>query len=96
MVTRIVKMTFRTDSSDQFLSIFEQYKTRIRSAEGCTHLSLLRDINNPHIFFTYSRWEAEHNLEAYRHSSTFGEVWPQVKPLFAAPAEAWTVHEQVI
>jgi quinol monooxygenase YgiN len=89
-------MTFRTDSSETFLSIFERYKTHIRAAEGCTHLSLLRDIHSPHVFFTYSRWEAEHNLEAYRHSPIFGEVWPQVKPLFAAPAEAWTAHEEVV
>lgn len=96
MVTRIVKMTFRTDTSDIFLSIFEQYKSRIRQTEGCTHLSLLRDVNHPTVFFTYSHWEAVQFLEAYRHSATFGEVWPQVKPLFAAPAEAWTVDETIV
>ncbi len=90
MVTRIVKMTFRTDAATQFLEIFDQYHNQIRAAEGCCGLKLLRDANDPHIFFTYSLWEDETFLDVYRHSRTFGEVWPQVKPLFAAPAEAWT------
>jgi quinol monooxygenase YgiN len=85
-------MTFKTDSTDQFLGIFEQYKERIRSAEGCSMLKLLRDAHAPHIFFTYSVWEHELFLEQYRQSATFGEVWPQVKPLFAEPTEAWTTH----
>ncbi|MFN5622186.1 MAG: putative quinol monooxygenase [Flavobacteriales bacterium] len=89
-------MTFRTDTAETFLSIFEQYKSRIRHTQGCTHLSLLRDVNQPTVFFTYSHWEAEEYLEAYRLSATFGDVWPQVKPLFGAPAEAWTVSEEIV
>ena len=90
MVIRIVKMTFRTESAEAFEQIFNQYKDRIRAAEGCTHVSLLRDIDNPRVYFTYSHWENADFLENYRHSAVFGEVWPQVKPLFAAPAEAWS------
>ncbi len=92
MVIRIVKMTFKTDSTDQFLAIFDTYKERIRSAEGCSHLKLLRDDAMPNIFFTYSIWDDPKYLEKYRTSPTFGEVWPQVKPLFAAPTEAWTTQ----
>ena len=90
MVNRIVKMTFRNDAIEQFTEIFNTYQDRIRSAEGCLSVQLLHDVNNPCIFFTYSIWNDETFLEKYRLSSTFGEVWPQVKPLFAAPAEAWT------
>ncbi len=96
MVTRIVKMTFRTDSSEQFLAIFERYKSRIRATEGCNHLALLRDVQAPHIFFTYSHWVDESYLEQYRLSETFAELWPQVKSLFSEPAQAWTLSEQVI
>ena len=92
MVNRIVKMTFRTEASAQFLIIFEQYHNQIRAAEGCCGLKLLREANDPRIFFTYSLWEDESFLEIYRHSATFAAVWPQVKPLFAAPAEAWTTE----
>jgi quinol monooxygenase YgiN len=83
-------MTFRTDSVEAFEQIFNQYKDLIRSADGCTHVSLLRDLEQPTIYFTYSHWQESHFLEKYRKSEVFGAVWPQVKPLFAAPAEAWS------
>ena len=86
-------MTFRNEGCDEFLRIFEKYKQQIRNAKGCTHLSLLRDKEEPYIFFTYSKWDDEKNLDAYRYSSTFAEVWPLVKIHFGAPAEAWTVNE---
>jgi len=95
MVTRIVKMTFRNDSSDEFLEIFHQFKQQIRNANGCYSLALLRDADEPYVFFTYSKWENEKFLDEYRYSAVFGEVWPRVKVLFGAPAEAWTVNEIV-
>jgi quinol monooxygenase YgiN len=93
MVTRIVKMTFRIEACDDFLSIFNHYKREIRNAEGCIHLQLLREKKDGNIFFTYSKWEHEKYLEIYRNSTIFAEVWPQTKALFAQPAEAWTVDE---
>jgi hypothetical protein len=34
----------------------------------------------------------EQDLENYRLSKTFGEIWPMIKPWFAKSAEAWTVE----
>lgn len=96
MVTRIVKMTFRPEACDEFVGIFEEYKHKIRSAEGCTHLELLRQTHDGNVFFTYSKWEDEKYLEIYRKSTTFAIVWPLTKALFAESAEAWTnevLHE---
>lgn len=90
MVTRIVKMTFKEEACDKFVALFEHYKVRIRNAEGCESLTLLRQSGNGNIFFTYSLWRDENFLNAYRDSATFAEVWPKTKALFAAPAEAWT------
>ena len=95
MVNRIVKMTFRSDCTEEFLLIFEEYKSRIRAAEGCTELHLLRDATDPRVFFTYSQWESATDVDNYRHSETFGAVWPRVKVLFAEPAEAWSTHALV-
>lgn len=96
MVTRIVKMTFREEATADFQKVFDKYKEQIRHADGCTHLTLLREKPNGTVFFTYSKWEDESFLEKYRHSSIFAEVWPQTKTLFAAPAQAWTVNEEVV
>lgn len=88
---RIVKMTFRTENVEAFLKNFNANKHHIRNFEGVEHLELLRDKNNPNIFFTYSYWKSEEYLEKYRVSDLFKSVWANTKPLFSAPAEAWTL-----
>lgn len=96
MIIRIVKMNFRENEVQRFITIFSKYNQQIRQAEGCTYLALLREKKDGNIFFTYSKWNEESFLEKYRHSEIFAEVWPQTKALFAAPAEAWTVTEEII
>lgn len=89
---RIVKMTFSPENVGAFLENFNSNKNHIRNFEGVEHLELLRDKNNPNIFFTYSHWKSEEDLEKYRTSDLFKSVWEVTKPLFSLPAEAWTVE----
>lgn len=96
MVVRVVKMTFQPQHVERFRTLFEGWGPRIRSFPGCHHLELLQDVDAPHIFFTYSHWNGPEDLEAYRHSDVFAEVWPTVKALFAARAEAWTVDRAAL
>lgn len=91
MFKRIVKMSFDTAKIDLFLENFNKNKNKIRNFEGCHHLELLRDKNNPAIFFTYSYWESEAHLEAYKNSELFKTVWKKTKTLFNNKPEAWSV-----
>lgn len=91
MFIRIVKMEFQPEKVDAFLEHFEQIKSLIRSFQGCHHLELYRDKHNKNIFFTYSKWKEESDLENYRNSSLFKEVWAITKPRFAKKAEAWSI-----
>lgn len=93
-ITRIVKMTFRAEEVDTFQDLFEGWRHRIIAFPGCRLLRLLHDAGDPRIFFTYSEWDGPEALESYRKSDVFASVWPVVKGLFAAPAEAWTVLEE--
>jgi heme-degrading monooxygenase HmoA len=70
-------------------------KTRIRNAEGNRLLELYQDKNDPRIFFTYSYWETEEDLENYRRSELFYDVWTFTKKLFNAKPEAWSVDKVV-
>lgn len=93
MIKRIVQMTFRPDSTAEFLALFDRHRDAIRSFPGCRHLELWRNAGPEPVFFTYSWWEREEDLEAYRHSDLFRSVWPKTRQLFAEKARAWTVHE---
>lgn len=93
MLVRIVKMSFEAHHVEKFLSIFEANKTKIRSFGGCGLLELYRDKNQTSIFFTYSYWNSEADLENYRNSELFKTVWSKTKVLFNAKPEAWSVEK---
>lgn len=90
MIVRMVKMTFRSGEVQAFQQLFEGWRHRIIAFPGCRHLELLHDADDPRVFFTYSEWDGPDALEAYRNSAVFADVWPVVKGLFAARAEAWS------
>ncbi len=91
MIKRIVKLTLREDGATPFVEIYEKSKPVIKGFEGCLHLELLRDISQPNVFFTYSHWENEEALNAYRNSDFFKETWTKTKALFAGKPAAWSV-----
>jgi heme-degrading monooxygenase HmoA len=65
---RIVKMSFHEEKIPDFLANFELMKHKIRNAAGNRFLELYQDRNDKCVFFTYSYWETEQDLENY-HSS---------------------------
>lgn len=93
MFVRIVKMSFHSDKIEEFLANFNEKKEYIRKSSGCRLLELYRDKTNPDIFFTYSYWETEEDLENYRNSELFKGVWAKTKILFNDKPVAWSVDK---
>lgn len=92
MVTRIVRMDFLPEKLADFQAIFDESKQLIRHFPGCLHLELHGDARHPNVRYTFSQWESEAALDAYRHSELFGSVWPRTKALFAAQAQAFSLE----
>jgi len=88
---RIVKMHFQADKVADFLQVFERVQHKIQNFEGCLHLSLYQEANQPEIIFTYSIWTNEKALNQYRHSDFFQATWKQTKALFAGKPAAWSL-----
>jgi len=88
-------MSFHPQNIPAFLENFELMKDKIRNAPGNRLLELYQDKNNPEIFFTYSFWEQESDLENYRNSELFYDVWQFTKKLFNDKPEAWSVDKLV-
>lgn len=95
MFIRIVKMSFHEEYIPMFLENFNSIKEKIRNAPGNRYLELYQDKSNPCIFFTYSFWETEEDLENYRKSALFDDVWTFTKKLFNDKPEAWSVDKLV-
>ncbi|AFK03267.1 Antibiotic biosynthesis monooxygenase [Emticicia oligotrophica DSM 17448] len=92
MLIRYVRMTFQEDKTEEFQEIFNSSKDKIRAMAGCSHLELLRDINQPNIFMTHSHWESEKALNNYRDSELFRSTWAKTKILFADKPLAFSVE----
>ncbi|KAA9353515.1 putative quinol monooxygenase [Larkinella humicola] len=93
MLIRIVRMTFQEAKTADFLAIFEASKQKIRAFPGCLHLELLRDLDQPTVYVTYSQWETPEALTHYRHSELFKTTWAATKRLFADRATAFSVEK---
>lgn len=93
MITRIVKLTIKPVHLHDFLSTYRQSQELIKNFDGCLELRLLQDKSANNIVYTFSKWRSERDLEQYRNSNTFIEIWRSVKPLFAAKAEAWSMQD---
>lgn len=90
MITRLVKMNFRPESIQEFIQLFESVREDIKASPGCLQLDLLQDKNHKEVFFTYSLWSGEYDLNTYRESPLFKKTWSETKMLFNAKPEAWT------
>ena len=95
MLIRIVKLSFHQENIPAFLENFELFKNQIRNFPGNRLLELYQDKNNASIFFTYSYWESEDDLENYRKSALFDDVWSVTKKLFNDKREAWSVDKVI-
>lgn len=95
MFVRIVKMSFEPSKIDGFLDYFESKKHFIRNFAGCEFLELYRDKENTNIFFTYSHWQDESDLENYRNSDLFKTVWAITKQSFNDKPVAWSVDKLI-
>ncbi|MBL7845338.1 MAG: antibiotic biosynthesis monooxygenase [Cyclobacteriaceae bacterium] len=93
MLIRIVRMHFTEAGVEEFLQIFNQHKEAIRNMEGCSHLQLLKDLNDPNTYTTLSYWNDEESLNRYRKSELFGTVWGRVKTLFAERSQAFSLQK---
>ena len=88
-------MSFDNKLTDKFLHVFSSHKESIRNFPGCRFLELYQDKENSAIFFTYSYWENETDLENYRRSELFKNVWSKTKIMFNDKPQAWSVDKVV-
>jgi len=93
MIIRIVRMHFTQAGVEEFLEVFNTNKEAIRNFEGCTHLQLLRDVDDGNTFTTLSHWQDQASLDKYRKSELFGKVWGQVKTLFSERSLAFSAEK---
>ena len=94
-ILRIVRMEFELESIEQFDKMFHEVKHHIEAMPGCQQVLLFTSPNRPAIRTTLSWWSHEDDLNAYRSSKFFGEIWPKTKANFKDDPIAWSVQWNV-
>ena len=89
-------MEFHPQHVDDFLAQFDRVKHSIRSFPGVRHLELHRDASQPNVFYTYSKWDGEDELETYRQSDLFKSAWSQAKCWFQAKPQAYSLRQELL
>jgi quinol monooxygenase YgiN len=84
-------MTFMESRIDDFMDLEKSICRDIRRFKGCRHLEILQDIHNRCVFFSYSHWESESDLEDYRRADFFKETWATLCRWFREAPETWTL-----
>ncbi|MBK9270619.1 MAG: antibiotic biosynthesis monooxygenase [Saprospiraceae bacterium] len=92
MIHRFVRMYFTDRGAEEFVELFNQSEAVIEKFNGCMSVSLMRDPIHTNQFLTYSIWQSEEDLNAYRDSDFFRETWAKTKSLFDKKAEAWSMQ----
>lgn len=90
MIVRIVELDIDPEKMALANELLREVAPKVRSMPGCSHLEILRGVHNKSRITTYSHWDAESDLNAYRDSETFITFWKSIKPLFQAKARAWS------
>ena len=93
MLIRIVRMEFAPDKVDDIKKLFEEVKVKIAGFPGCYHVELCADATFPNVFYTYSKWQNEAALNAYRSSAFFDDTWTRTKALFSGRPLAYSMLE---
>lgn len=96
MITRIVRMEFQPAHADDFLAHFQGVAPSIRQFPGVRHLELHRDTSQPNVFYTYSKWDGENDLETYRQSDLFKSAWSQAKSWFSEKPQAFSLCPELV
>lgn len=84
-------MEFHAENVPAFMEIWHNSHPKIAQRPGCHSVALHHDARQANVLYTVSQWESEEDLNAYRDSDLFGQVWPATKALFSAPAKAFSL-----
>ena len=93
MIVRLVKMTVRDAQVKEFKEFVMLVRAKILNFAGCQYLDILQDIHHNNIFFSYSHWDSEEDLENYRQSAFFKETWAKASLLFKEKPRAWSTEK---
>lgn len=85
-------MKIKEHCLSDFINFISATNEKILETEGCKQLELLRDKEDPTVFFIYQFWDSEKSLSKYHRSEFYGRYKEQINSFFEENEQAWIVE----
>lgn len=93
MIRRIVRLEFHPEKVGEFMEFFSKHRNTIASFPGIISLDIYKDASLDNVYYTFSIWESEAALEAYRESEIFNSLWSYAKQRFSGKPLAYSLAD---
>ncbi len=90
MIIRIVELEINLEEMESAELLLIEVAPKVRGMAGCSYLEIIQDVHKLSRVTTYSHWDSEEDLNAYRDSEVFLTFWNSIKPMFQSKARAWS------
>lgn len=84
-------MTVKEQYIDSFRKRVPVISNEVRRVSGCMHNDIFRDRNNDNIFYSYTIWSSEEDIERYLKSMYYKEIWGDIWDYFKKEPMAWKI-----
>ena len=84
---RTVEFTTQPGKSAEFVEVMQVALVDTRNFDGCEHIALLVDSEDPNKVFIYEIWESEENHQAYSNWRTETGFVDTIGPYLAGPPQ---------
>jgi heme-degrading monooxygenase HmoA len=92
MFTRFFHAKIKPGKGNEFKSFYTaEILPALHQAPGCLYASLIRSVEDPNEFISFSLWDTQGSIRGWEQSSKFSVVLNKAKQLFAGSSE-WRVQ----
>jgi autoinducer 2-degrading protein len=89
MIALFARVTIKTDSIDRFLRYLEADVVGSLAEEGCLRFDVLRDPDQPGVFYLYEAYVDDAAYERHKQAPYFQAMFAEAGDTFAGPPEGY-------
>lgn len=88
-------MHIKTKDIVKFRDTFTNYQSQIKDFKGCMQHDIFCDKEKEEIYYSYTIWDSEKNLNKYRKSTLLKEINTNIIQYCSKDPQAWTIDKEI-
>ena len=91
MIIRVVKIPIKDASINSFIKRIPIISNEVRRVSGCIHNDIFRDKMKENIFYSYTIWNSDEDIEKYLGSQYYKDIWGDLWDYFEGTPKSWKI-----